>query len=97
MQKCNFSEPCFRLKDGTARFRPAEMEASLSGSVVLPLSSVHTLRHTHVLCELYLMHDLRRVVVDFDLFSLSLSFLSCVLSPSALSVLMLVELAMSMT
>ena len=29
MQNCNFSEPCFRLKDGTARFRPAEMEAEL--------------------------------------------------------------------
>ena len=29
MQNCNFSEPCFRLKDGTARFRPAEMEAQL--------------------------------------------------------------------
>ena len=29
MQNCNFVEPCFRLKDGTARFRPAEMEAEL--------------------------------------------------------------------
>ena len=29
MQNCNFSEPCFRLKDGTARFRPAKMEAEL--------------------------------------------------------------------
>ena len=34
--------------------------ASLSGSVTLPLSSVHTLRRTQVLCELYFMHDLRR-------------------------------------
>ena len=29
MQNYNLAEPCFRPKDGTARFRPAEMEAEL--------------------------------------------------------------------
>ena len=30
------------------------------------MSSVHTLRRTHELYALYFMHDLRRLVVDFD-------------------------------
>jgi hypothetical protein len=29
MQNYNLAEPCFRPKDGTARFRPTEMEAEL--------------------------------------------------------------------
>ena len=29
MKNCKLVEPCFRPKDGTARFRPAEMEAEL--------------------------------------------------------------------